>query len=455
LPTVDLVIKNAKIVTPVGVEEGGLAVDDGLITAISKTTFPPADQTIDAKGKLLMPGLIDAHVHFRDPGFEEKEDFETGTRSAAAGGITLVFDMPNTNPPVSTEEAFKKKLAIVKGKAVVDFALYGGAGVKNLSQLTRMAKAGAIAFKTYPCGGSLYEDICVEEDVSIFRVLEEVKKTGLPSAFHAEDSHLIRFFTEKLKKTGRRDYMAHPESRPNFIEAETIAKLIPLSKATGVHLHIAHVSTKEGVEIIRWAKAMGYQLTAETCPHYLLLTTENLKEFGPYAKIDPPLRTDEDRRALWSGLLDGTIDIITSDHAPHLKEKKDLGLRDIWAAPSGVPQIETTLPLLLTKVNENRLSITRLVEATSYSVSKIFGLYPEKGAIKVGSDADFVIVDPNMEGHISAEHLQTKAREVSLYDGWRVKGCPVLTVCRGTVIMENGTVNGKAGYGKFVRPQIK
>lgn len=458
MPILDLVIKNGKIVTPYDIFDGGIGVDEGKIVIIAKDDkLPKADNVIDANGNLVLPGLIDAHVHFREPGNEQREDFESGTKAAAAGGVTTVFEMPVSTPAVSSAEILEKRRNILKRKAVVDFALYGGAGTHNINEIPNLAKAGAISFKTFmhkpPKGREMeYMGVYVTDDGSLFEVFKTVALTKLPISIHCENDALIEYMVERLKKAGRKDAMAHVESRPNFVEADAISKVIILSKAAGARAHIAHLSTEEGVQMIKQAKASGQMLTAETCPQYLLLTAEIMKKVGPYAKINPPLRSEKDNEALWKGLENGIIDIIASDHAPFTKEEKDIGIHDIWKAQSGSPQIETMLPLLLTKVNEGKISIQKLVKVTSENVAKIFNIYPKKGIIQIGSDADFVIVDINREAKISVEKMYSKAKDLTIYNGWRVKGLPIATIVRGEIVMKDGEVIGKLGYGDFISP---
>ncbi|MFQ6075776.1 MAG: dihydroorotase family protein, partial [Candidatus Bathyarchaeia archaeon] len=287
---------------------------------------------------------------------------------------------------------------------------------------------------------------------SLVKVLKAVKETGLRLSVHAEDSNTVNTLINRLKREGRSDPMAHVESRPIHVEEEAIARLIGLARGVGTPIHIAHMSTRGGVQLVRDAKASGQALTAETCPHHLLLTSEAMEEYGPYAKINPPLRGGEDVEELWRAVNNGTIDIVASDHAPYTQEEKDVGWKDIWRAPSGTPQIEVMLPLLLTEVKRGRISLERLVEVTSEAVARTFGIFPMKGAIQVGSDADLVIVDLEAEGEILVDRLYTKARNITIYRGWRVRGMSTATIVRGEVVMEGGEVVGEPGHGRFISP---
>jgi allantoinase len=386
-----------------------------------------------------------------------KEDFYTGTKAAAAGGVTTVFEMPVSTPAVSSAEILQRRKAIVTQKAVVDFALYGGAGIHNLEEIDGLARTGVIGFKTFmnkpPKGREIeYEGAYVTDYGTLFEVLTRVAETHLPLSIHAEDNAIITLLSEKLKQAGRTDVRAHAESRPNFVEAEAISNVILLAQETGTQVHIAHLSTHEGVQLIKHAKAGGQTLTTETCPHYLLLTVKDMDRLGPYAKINPPLRSQADMEELWHGLNDGTIDILVSDHAPYVVAEKEVGWTDIWKAQSGAPTIETMLQLMLTKVNEGTITLERLVKVTSENVARLFNIYPKKGTIQVGSDADFVIVDLHKTMTLDKTKMYSKARDLNIYDGMEVKGCPIITIVRGEIVMKDGYIYGHPGHGEFVSP---
>ena len=454
----DLIVKNGKIVTPRSVYKADIGVKNGIVTSISANL--PSKSTgkvIDAKTKLILPGLIDAHTHLREPGTEHRETFETGTKAAAAGGLTTVFEMPIAKPPVSTEENFKYRHKIVDEKAVIDYGLYGGAGKDNINHLESIWRAGAIGFKTFminppPNREEEYWGLYVTDNSQLFNVLRKVAITGLVSAIHAEDSSLVGMLIDELQSAGRRDPKAHLESRPNFVEELAVYAVATLGDIVGVNVHVSHLSTREGLEIIKKAKRQGQSITAETCPHYLLHSEEDMNKLGPLAKINPPLRSKIDVETLWQGLRDGSIDVLASDHAPYAPHEKLEGYNDIWKSQSGSPQLETTLPLMLTKINEGHLSIQRLVEVMSENPAKIFGVYPMKGSIQVGSDADFTIVDMKKETIIDPSVMYSKARDLTPYNGWKVKGVPVKTVVRGAVVMDEGEIIGEIGYGKIVKP---
>jgi allantoinase len=458
LPAYDKVIRGGRILARDSLDEAVVCISDGKIRAIESTSSSPqASEYIEAHEMILLPGLIDSHVHFRDPGLTNKEDFASGTRGAAAGGVTTVFDMPTTLPVVTKKELFQEKLGIIGPKALVDYALFGAASLGNLDSISDLAEMGSIAFKTYTVSppkerAKEYEGSYVTNSGELLEVIQRVSNTGLVHCIHAEDDSTIGCLTERMRTEGRKDPLAHYDSRPNFTEAEAVSSALILAEAVGARVHFVHVSTLEAVNLIKEAKKRGRaKVSAETCPHYLLFTKEILKEKGPYAKYNPPARNSEDTAALVGAVNDGTIDMVVTDHAPHTKEEKELGREDIFKAPPGTPGVETRLPLLMTMAAQNRIPLGSISRMTSESVARTFGLYPRKGAIAVGSDADIAIVDPKADWKIRGSELQTKAWETVIFDGMEVKGKVKYTLVRGHVAYEDGVGFGKLGSGKFVR----
>jgi dihydroorotase (multifunctional complex type) len=326
-----------------------------------------------------------------------------------------------------------------------------------LSELAGLVEVGAIAFKTYMVAPPSqrtheYAGTFVTDAASLYRVMAQVRETGKVLCIHAEHDNTISFLTEQLQLQGRHDASAHSDSRPQFTEALAVSEALTISEALHVRLHLLHISTRQAVALIRFWKQNGSIATAETCPHYLLLTRDALKKHGPNAKFNPPPRDKADNEALWQGVADGTIDMIVSDHAPHSKKEKDDGREDIWKAPPGTPGVETRLPLLLTEVANKRLTIEDVVRLCSTKPAKIFGLHPMKGEIAEGSDADFALVDPRREWTLKADELETKAKETFLFDGWKVKGQCVATYLRGKLIMKDGHIVGTPGEGRFIKP---
>ncbi|MCW4035955.1 MAG: dihydroorotase family protein [Candidatus Bathyarchaeota archaeon] len=447
--TVDLVIRGGKILTTLGFIEGSLAIEAGKIVSISTAaSAPPADRVVEANDNLVLPGMVDMHVHFRDPGFTEREDFETGTTAAAAGGVTTVADMPNTVPSVTSVEALMEKIRIADRKALVDFALVGGAGELSPDALIGMAENGVAAFKTFMI--ARFKELAAS-DGQMLDNFKTIAGTGLPCLIHAENEDIVSRWREKALATGRTDPIAHSEFRPPIAEDEATMRTIMLAGETDVHLHVCHMTTKGAASILGWAKAKGMRVTGETSPNYLLLTADAMRKVGPFAKIDPPLRGKEDQTALWRALNNGAIDALASDHAPYPKADKERGWENIFEAPSGGVGVETSLPLMLDCVNRGLTGIERLVEVFSTNPAKILGLYPRKGAIMLGSDADLVVVDPKRTYEIKGEMLHSKEK-VTAFEGYKGQGLPLTTIVRGEIIMENGDLLAQPGYGEFQRP---
>jgi allantoinase len=458
---VDIVLKNGKIVTPSGIFEGGLAIDSGKIVAMAKnSTLPQAEKSIDVEQRFVLPGFIDAHSHIRGMGRSDWEDFTTGTMAAAAGGVTTVLEMPITLPPTSTERAFKEKRDTMARQAVVNFALYGAAGSQNIDEIPAMAKEGAIAFKTFmhppPRGReSDFWGLYAADDGSFLEVMRAIAQTGLVSCVHAENPEIVDYLTRKLQSQGRRDLLAYLESRPGITESEGISRAAILASEAQVHLHICHVCAKEAVKIIRNLKLEGRFLTSETCPHYLTFTFDEIKNLGPYAKINPPIRYDADRTTLWQALNEGVIDLVASDHASYPKEVKEIGREDIWKAYMGAASLQVMGPVMLTHVSKGLITLEKLVQVLSENAAKIFNLYPRKGVLTTGADADLIVVDMKKKKKLKSEEFYTKTKDMpSIYDNFEVLGMPVLTMVNGVEVMRDGEVLGEPGTGRFASANL-
>lgn len=435
----DLIIQNGKIVTPQHTREGwSIAVRDGKIAALDRLeNFPPAQATIDAAGKYVLPGVIDAHVHFREPGAEYKEDFASGTTAAAAGGVATVLDMPNNRPVCATVERLREKIDRIAPKARVDFGLLAAVVGDNLGQIPLLADAGAIGYKIFM--GATVGGVPGPDDAAMLKAMAVIRETALPLAVHAENNSIIEFFSRQLKAQRRTDPAAHVASRPAIAEAEAVQRAILFASETGCNLHICHLSSKPGVEMVRSARRRGLNVTAEATPHHLLLNDMHMEEVGGIQKINPPVRSREHAEALWKGLADGTIGMIATDHSPHTAAEKTNS--DIWQVIPGFVGVETSVPLMLTQVNQGRLSLNDYVRLAAENPARIFNLYPRKGVVAVGADADFTIVDMERSATISSQRLHSRS-STTPFDGWKVKGVPVITIVRGRVVMKDGEING-------------
>jgi len=453
----DLVVKGGQVWTPGGMLRAEIAIDQGKIAVIcSEAAVPAAAKVIDAQGHIVIPGLVDTHTHHREPGFTHKEDLTTATQAAAAGGVTLTVGMPNVNPPTNTLDRFKDVIEISKKKAIVDFNHNPSGTVPE--EIPRLADAGCLAFKIFMVKdtGRDYPHmpgIGLHNHGELFRCFEAVAKTGLPLMVHPHDQDLMDVIEQRYWLREDRSPQAYAKAYREFdgiIWDTAIATILRFQKATGVKLHILHMSTPGGLEMVRRAKEEGRSVSCEVNPWALFLGSwENVERIGPYCLgFWVP---EEHVEALWEGIHDGTVDLVGTDHAPHTREEKEIGWTDMWRSPGGEPQIQDYLRLFLTEVNRGRLTLDEVVRLTSYNPARRFGVYPRKGVIQVGSDADLVIVDMTKEETIQNKTTYTKVGWTP-YDGQKVKGVPIATIVRGKVVMENGNVIGKPGDGEFIPP---
>jgi allantoinase len=431
MKTVDVLITGGRIVTLESTYEASVAIAGETIVAIGpRDALPAARETIDATGKHVLPGVIDSHVHFRTPGYDYKEDFATGTGAAARGGVTTVLEMPNTNPPTSTVAAFRQKAEIASAQAHVDYGIYGLLDEKNLGELEALIDAGVSGFKCFM--GNTFGDLPAPSDGAMLEGFEILARRGYRCTVHAENASIMARRQAQLEEAGRTDPLAHLAARPEICAIEAVGRAIAFAEWTGARLHIAHKSSKDALYLIRDAKARGVDVTVETCPQYLLLTTEDMKRLGGIARVNPPIREPGHGEGLWQALHDGTVDMIATDHAPHTPEEKTRP--NIWRCDCGFPGVETQMALMLTQVNGGRATLNQYVRWSAANPAKAWGLFPRKGVIQPGADADIVLVDMAAERTISQERLFSKSK-ISPWHGWRVKGVPVLTMVRGKVVM--------------------
>jgi dihydropyrimidinase/allantoinase len=452
-----MVITSDNVFIDGGLVGCSIGVREGKVVGISQKRLKKADIVIDAKGKIILPGTIDPHAHIRAPGHPERETFETGTKAAAAGGVTTVIEHPVSTPPPYSAELVTRRMERAENEIVVDIAFFGAAGIDHIEDILPCSKAGIVGFKTFlheaPEGREEeFEGLTAPRDGDLYEVMKEIAKTDLLGAFHAENNSIINNHIRSFRREGKVSSIYHAKSRPPIAEIETTSKILLFAEETGARVQICHMSTPRAVELVNFAKGKGIDAVAETCPQYLLLTEEYLDKYGPYAKCNPPLRTEAERIAMLSLVNNGSINTIGSDHAPFTKEEKETGEEDIFKAPAGFPGIELRLPLLFTKVRGKKLSLDRMVDLISKNPAKIFGLYPRKGVIAVGADADFVVIDPNRKEVISRDRMLTKARDVAnVYEGWEVYGKPETTIVRGNVVFEGGEIRVSPGYGEVVK----
>ena len=456
----DLAVVNGLVFVEGGFRKADVGIQDGKFALVGAPgSLPEAKRTIDAAGKYVLPGGIDTHVHYRDPGHAERETFQVGTRAAAAGGCTTFFEHPISIPPQYNAEILHNRLDLCKKGSCVDYCFYGAAGGEFPEEIVPLSKEGVVAYKTFlhqaPEGRDAeFKGLTSANNAELMRALEEVKKTGLPLAADAEDNELGTGNIKRLRAEGRTYPLAHCESRPPIVEVEAIAKMLRFGKETGCPVELVHVSTCGAMELAKKAKQEGQTVYVETCPHYLLLDESYVEKYGAYAKCNPALRKKEEIDKLWDYVNDGTVDFIGSDHSPYLVSEKEKSPDDIFVAPSGFPGIDLRLPLMLTEAKKGRVSMERVVELLCVNPAKCFNIFPQKGTISAGADGDLVIVDMNKEYEFDAKNSYSQARDImKVFQGWKL-GCSVdYTVVRGRVVVENGVVDeSAAGWGEFVRP---
>lgn len=430
----DMVVRG-RLALPGGrLERGAFGVRDGKIVAVGRELDAGGAEVLDAGDALVLPGAVDAHVHFRDPGAPEKEDFLSGTTSAAFGGVTAVMDMPNTNPPTLTVEAFEDKLALVGEKAVVDFGLFAGLSSEPTVDFEALLDR-ATALKTYL--GASTGNLLVTDPKVVARAIRLCAARGMVAAFHAEsEACLVRHADAYDTDPG--DYAAHSRARPPVCESESIEMLEGLDKPENARVHICHLSTADGLAVVERA---GF--TSEVCPHHLLFTIEDLARMGGTLKMNPPLRAPDDRETLWGALVDGRIPCLASDHAPHTPEEKRQGVQ---GCPSGVPGVETLLTVLLARAVRGELPLARLVEAACRAPADVYGL--PKGRIEPGFDADFAIYEPERIERVRADRLHSRAGWTP-YEGMDAL-FPTRVYVRGRPVVEEGRLVGEVGGGRFL-----
>ena len=454
----DLALRRADYYSDGKHYQGCILVKDGKIAEIvAPDAVVDAAKVIDAAGLVVLPGLIDTHVHFREPARPDKEDYYSGTRAAAAAGFTTICEMPTTFPPLDTQTILLQRRKLATGHAITDYAFYGAASFSNLEHLQELADAGVCAFKTflnYGAAGISKEarGYSVHDDGELYLLLQEIAKTGLRCCFHCENYAIIEHLEQKAHVQRDEAYHFHYLTRPNVTEAQAVATVLQLAKATGAKVGICHISTAEACQLVRQAQKEGLDVTAEICYHYLVFDASAIDIYGPYAKCNPPLRSKADVMALWDALADGTATILGSDHAPHTKKEKERGCCEgIWQAPSGIPTIEAFLPFMLTAVNQGRLTFAQLSQYLAANAARLFGFYPQKGIIEVGSDGDFTIVDPSVSYQFTISNMVSKARENGIiFEGTPCQGKVIYTICRGKILLMDGNLTTEPPSGQWV-----
>jgi dihydroorotase (multifunctional complex type) len=441
----DSVLTNAKAYLNGQIIDCSIAFEEGKIFKIGKETqMPNADQKTNLKNLLVFPGLIDEHVHLRDEGKAYKEDFQTGTAAGAAGGFTTVLDMPNNEPVTMSKETLRNRMAIAERKVLVNVGFYSEFP-KKTADTKGIVSEGAVGFKLFM--GSQIGGLNIDDDQALHDAFKEVAELNVPLAVHAEDKALLTKNEEKLEQAKKSSIAAFQDAHSETVEIKAIERLLKISAQTDVRLHFCHVSTEEGINAIIEAKKSGRKVTCEVTPNHLLLSTADLEHYGQLLIMAPPLRSKNHVEALWKGLEAGRIDALGSDHAPHALSEKSAS--SVWNVKVGVPGLETTLPLILTLVKKNRLSLAQVVRLLAEKPAEIYGLN-DRGHLEQGKNADLTVVDFNRKFKIEASKFKSKAK-YSPYDGWEVQGKPVKTFVNGLLVFDEGEIVVKAGSGSIVR----
>lgn len=451
----DLVIKNGVIINPDSTIKADIGIEDGIVKVIGNLSGEKSEEVLDAEGKYVFPGIIDVHTHINHVGGDEKtkDDFFTGTRSAAFGGVTTIIDFAMQKKNETVMEAIERRREEADSKVCIDYGLH--ANITNLDRESLIALPKIIGdgypsfklFMTFQKAGFMVEDSL------LYQIMKIVYESGGIVGIHAENDAICEYLTEKYVGEEFISAEYHAKSRPNIAETECISRATLFAQDTDSALYIFHLTTKEGAAVVREAKRKGVRVYAETCPHYLTLSEKEYLKKDAYKYImTPPLRSQQDIDALWKAVQDNTISLVSSDHCCYdtaqKRIRKGQSFRDITP---GIPGTETLLPIVHHfGVNTGKLTLNKMVAQLCQNPAKIFGLHPKKGSIIPGADADLVIFDPDMSVTLKDTKVHM-ATDYTPYDNFRVKGYPVKTISRGKVIVSDGVFSGEAGDGRFIK----
>jgi dihydropyrimidinase len=453
----DTVIRNGDVVTTAGISRADVAIADGKIAAIGASLEAGGGRVLDASGCYVIPGGVDVHTHLDTPAFNSTtaDDFESGTRAAACGGTTSIVDFCQQPHGASLAEALRIWHEKAAGKASIDYGFHiivSDMTDSVAEELGRLPDQGITSFKLFMAyRGMLYVD-----DLVLVRALDQARQSGALVMVHAENGDAAYFLQRKYVAAGRTAPKYHAETRPPRVEAEATARAIALAEIVGAPLYIVHLTCRESLEEVVRGRLRGVDVRAETCTHYLYTTKEDLDRDGfEGAKyvFTPPARSREDQEALWHALSHRTLELVSSDHSSwNFKGSKDLGRHDFTKIPNGAPGIEERMMMVYQGVNQGRISLERFVDLTATRPAQLFGLFPRKGTISVGSDADVVLWDPEKQLTIRQAGLH-HAVDYTLFEGHQVRGAPRTVMLRGQLLVEDGNYVGKPGMGQFLRRQ--
>jgi allantoinase len=449
MTSLDLIIRGGTVVTPEETRMEDIGILGSRIVELRPALGGSACETINAEGLHIFPGLIDSHVHFNEPGRTEWEGIETGSRALAAGGGTIFFDMPlNAHPPTLDADSFDQKLAAAEAKSFTDFAFWGGLVPENLGKLQELAERGVVGFKAFMSNSGI-DDFPRADDLTLREGMKRAAALGKIVAVHAESESITSDLAQKFVSAGKTSVRDYLDSRPIHAELDAIQRALELAGETRCRLHVVHVSCGAGIALIASARKMGVDVSCETCPHYLVLTEEDMERIGPLAKCAPPLRPKQAQDALWQYLLTDQISCLGSDHSPSPHSMKtDQNFFRVWGGVSG---IQHTLPLLITKGHVRRaMALPLLARLLSFNVVTRFRLPPDRGRMLVGAQADIALVDLSANFEVKPDELHYRHRH-SPYTGHRLTGKVVQTILRGQTVLKDGIIISKP-FGRLVRP---
>jgi allantoinase len=451
----DIAIRGATVIAD-GAYGRDILIRDGRVSALVEPGASSANEEIDAKGLIALPGVVDAHVHFNDPGRAEWEGWAHGSRAAAAGGVTTVIDMPlNSLPPVIDGAAFDLKRAAGERSSIVDFALWGGLVGTAAGPLRELAERGAVGVKAFLCDSGVPEFPAISDE-DLAPAIRAAAAAGLLVALHAEDDGLVREATARVRTAGRTDPGAWLASRPPLAEVRAVARACAAAQGTGARIHVVHLSAVEALGAIGAARALGTDISVETCAHYLVFDEADVLVHGPLLKCAPPIRERANREALWDALTGGRIDLVASDHSPCPAADKTRGSGDIFAAWGGVAGVQSLLPAVFSEAAHRARGVLDSRAVAGFIAWRLatkpadrFGLSPRKGRIASGADADIVLLDPAREWVLEPSAVRTRSG-LTPYAGRSFTGAVVRTMVRGTTVYLDGEFPAAPGHGRFI-----
>lgn len=442
-----ILIRGGTIVLKDTITVGEVLVDEGKVVRVGKSIESGYSKVVNASGKLVLPGAVDPHVHGREPGLLHKDNFANTTKAAALGGVTTVLEMPNTLPPVDSPERLVEKRELLSSRSFVDFGLYAvlydypGDAEKRIRELLEVGAIGFKAFLAQTTG-----NLPPPSFRSLYVALKLSGELGFPVVFHAEDRGCVEYFTELARGRGLEGLAAYNEARPPLCEELSIEYVASIARATGGRAYIAHLSSSTAFTIVKRYRGSSAKIYVETTPTYLFFDYEEHSHFGPLLKVNPPIRSSSNRRELWAALRSGLVDVVGSDHAPHAPHEKQ---GSIWEAAAGIPGVQHVLSLMVHAALEGLIDVGKVVELCSENPAKVFGLYPRKGSLLPGADADIVIVDPSKEYVVREEDL-AYAHKLTPVIGMRLRGKVEKVLLRGELVVDDGELVADRPLGTFL-----